>query len=275
MWQRVLEPHSAAVDCLQAVGFVHGKDAEDNPLLVIGSAEPAALQLAGDEALRRVDLLKQWPAELHASLPAACEALADSPETLSELTSELSAAHVPSLLAHEDNSARVASQLMSAETAGLLIEQLRELRANITAEAGASGDAAASSGGDAAGGAASGASRVRRCTNPEEWYDALLEAKGLVVVDFGAEWCKPCQHVKPLFDELSRKEAYRDVTFLTIDADENPVIIGENSISAFPTFKFFLNSAEEDLPIVGADIIDVQAKLDELLAGMKPAAAAA
>ena len=53
------------------------------------------------------------------------------------------------------------------------------------------------------------------------------------------------------------------------------MIIGENSISAFPTFKFFLNSAEEDLPIVGADIIDVQAKLDELLAGMKPAAAAA
>ena len=39
-----------------------------------------------------------------------------------------------------------------------------------------------------------------------------------------------------------------------------------DAISAFPTFKFFLNSAEEDLPIVGADINDVQAKLDELLA---------
>ena len=35
---------------------------------------------------------------------------------------------------------------------------------------------------------------------------------------------------------------------------------------AFPTFKFFLNSAEEDLPIVGADINDVIAKIDELLA---------
>ena len=86
-----------------------------------------------------------------------------------------------------------------------------------------------------------------------------------MVVDFGAEWCKPCQHVKPLFEALSANSAYKSVTFLSIDADENPVIVGENSISAFPTFKFFLNSAEEDLPIVGAEISDVQSKIDELM----------
>ena len=65
------------------------------------------------------------------------------------------------------------------------------------------------------------------------------------------------------------------MTFLTIDADENPVVIGENVVSAFPTFKFFFNSAEEDLPIVGADIEDVRSKIDELLAAIQPAAASA
>lgn len=94
-------------------------------------------------------------------------------------------------------------------------------------------------------------------------------------MDFGAEWCKPCQHIKPLFESLSTEAAYRDVTFLAVDADENPVVIGENAISAFPTFKFFFNSAEEDLPIVGADIRDVQEKIDELLAGIRAPATAA
>ena len=86
-----------------------------------------------------------------------------------------------------------------------------------------------------------------------------------MVVDFGAEWCGPCQHVKPLFEELSKDPAYSDVTFLSIDADENPVVCGDNSISSFPTFKFFRNSAEEDLPVVGADISEVEAKIKELM----------
>ena len=102
--------------------------------------------------------------------------------------------------------------------------------------------------------------------SPDDESDAsnAPETKGLVVVDFGAEWCKPCQHVKPLFEALSANSAYKSVTFLSIDADENPVIVGENSISAFPTFKFFKNSAEEDLPIIGADINEVEAKIKEL-----------
>ena len=70
---------------------------------------------------------------------------------------------------------------------------------------------------------------------------------------------------EPVWSRAPNLVAYKSVTFLSIDADENPVIVGENSISAFPTFKFFLNSAEEDLPIVGAEISDVQSKIDELM----------
>ena len=109
---------------------------------------------------------------------------------------------------------------------------------------------------------------MRRCENPEQWYDALMEAEGLVVAIFGADWCKACQYVKPHFEDLSTRDAFSGVTFLSIDADENPVIVGESSVSAFPTFKFFLNSAEEDLPIVGADIADVEGKIKEIMSGM-------
>ena len=65
--------------------------------------------------------------------------------------------------------------------------------------------------------------------------------------------------------------AYRYSLF--VDDADSAKWLGDNSVESFPTFKFFLNSAEEDLPIVGADIGDVQAKLDELLAGERPGVA--
>ena len=263
VFKRVLAPHAAAEACLAAMGFVEGTDQEGNAMLVLGSAEPEVLKAAGDACVARIELLEKWPELLRASLPAACDALEeDAPETLASLTKELSAFHIPQLLGHEDNAERVAAQLRSPDAAARLVDQLVELRQNLTDTAAAQQAEAVSGSAD---GAAVGPSRVKRCSTQEEWYDALLEAKGLVVVDFGAEWCKPCQHVKPLFEALSANSAYKSVTFLSIDADENPVIVGENSISAFPTFKFFLNSAEEDLPIVGAEISDVQSKIDELM----------
>ena len=33
-----------------------------------------------------------------------------------------------------------------------------------------------------------------------------------------------------------------------------------------PTFKFFRDSAEDDLPIVGADAIGLEARIDEMIA---------
>ena len=67
--------------------------------------------------------------------------------------------------------------------------------------------------------------------------------------------------MKPLFVQLSTRKQYADVTFVTIDADETPVLIGDNRVDSFPTFKFFRNSAEEDLPVVGADIDEIEAKI--------------
>ena len=261
VFQRVLggDLEGSAKQCLSHVGFVEGVDPDTgNALLVMGTAESDLLTAAGGAALERARLYEAWPAALRAALPACCAALEDAPKTLEALTSELGAPHIGELLAHADNTKRVSSQLGEAAAAARLLDQLVELRKNLT-------EAASGRGGSGRAGASVGPHRVERIKDPEAWYDALLGAKGLVVVDFGAEWCGPCQHVKPLFEELSKDPAYSDVTFLSIDADENPVVCGDNSISSFPTFKFFRNSAEEDLPVVGADISEVEAKIKELM----------
>ena len=139
-------------------------------MLVIGSADTDLLQRAGEAAAKRVELLGLWPAQLHASLPAACDTLADDPDMLELLTSELSASHVPQLINHADNADRVAAQLTSKVSVKSLIDQLSELRANLTESSdgvttGFVGD------GEGEGGEGGGPSRVRRCATTEEWYD--------------------------------------------------------------------------------------------------------
>jgi thiol-disulfide isomerase/thioredoxin len=112
-------------------------------------------------------------------------------------------------------------------------------------------------------------SRVHYLRNAEEWYDLLLEAPGLVVVKFGATWCGPCHMVKPYFEELSMQPEFADVTFVSIDADDfvesTPGDASPSSVKAFPTFKFFRNCAEDELPVEGADIAAVEQVLRSAL----------
>ncbi|KAJ3103657.1 hypothetical protein HK100_004164, partial [Physocladia obscura] len=59
----------------------------------------------------------------------------------------------------------------------------------------------------------------------------------LVVVDFSATWCGPCQAIKPFYAELASK--YRHVTFTTVDIDQLKETAAKNQISSVPTFHFY------------------------------------
>jgi thioredoxin len=84
----------------------------------------------------------------------------------------------------------------------------------------------------------------------------------LVVVDFTATWCGPCQRIAPVFVKLA--EEMPDVVFVKVDVDENEETAQGCGISCMPTFQFY-KSAKKVHEFSGAS----EDKIREALAAHK------
>lgn len=71
----------------------------------------------------------------------------------------------------------------------------------------------------------------------DKFKEEVLDHKGLVFVDFYAEWCGPCKVTSPLIDEISEEK--KDIKFVKIDVDQNSNLSSQYSIYSIPTFIIF------------------------------------
>ncbi len=70
-------------------------------------------------------------------------------------------------------------------------------------------------------------------------FDAeVLGSPVPVVVDFWAPWCGPCRVLNPVLDELADAYAGR-VSFVAVNADENPGLVERFGIVSLPTLQFY------------------------------------
>jgi len=72
-----------------------------------------------------------------------------------------------------------------------------------------------------------------------EFLQVLHRAdKQLVVVDYFAKWCPPCQKMVSFYEQLAKK--FPKVTFIIVDVDENKETARHADIEAYPTYHFYI-----------------------------------
>ena len=87
-----------------------------------------------------------------------------------------------------------------------------------------------------------------------------VTGKGVVLVDFWAEWCPPCRMQGPIVEKLAQAYAGKAV-IAKLDVDSNQASAGKFGVQSIPTLIVF-KDGEEANKLVG---LQTEAKLAEVL----------
>ena len=80
--------------------------------------------------------------------------------------------------------------------------------------------------------------------NKEE-FNELLKQDKILVVDFFAVWCGPCQMLGPVLEDLAKE--MDNIEVLKIDIDEEQELAIEMGIEVVPTVMIFKNGEKKNV----------------------------
>lgn len=72
----------------------------------------------------------------------------------------------------------------------------------------------------------------------EQFEQEVLKSNELVLVDFFAQWCPPCQAMMPILEKIDQDKI---VKVVKIDVDGAQDLAGKYDVGSIPTFIFFKN----------------------------------
>lgn len=75
--------------------------------------------------------------------------------------------------------------------------------------------------------------------------DDFSKTTGLLLVDFSATWCGPCQMLAPIIDDIEKEMADK-LKVIKIDVDANPEISSKYNVSSVPTVIIFQDGKLKD-----------------------------
>lgn len=80
--------------------------------------------------------------------------------------------------------------------------------------------------------------------NKEE-FEKIIKENKIILVDFFATWCGPCQMLGPVLEDLAESE--KDVEVLKVDIDENQEFAIGMGIEVVPTVMLFKNGEKKNV----------------------------
>lgn len=74
----------------------------------------------------------------------------------------------------------------------------------------------------------------------EIFEDQVVNQSGVVLVDFGAEWCHPCKQLDPIVEELAEEWGAK-VKVGKLDIDHNTETTMKYGVMGVPTLLLFVD----------------------------------
>ena len=88
-------------------------------------------------------------------------------------------------------------------------------------------------------------------TATDRTFAELIAGDKPVLVDFWAEWCRPCRMVAPFLEEIAAEYADK-ITVAKLNVDENQQTALQFEVMSIPTLIVFRNGRPTHTRIVGA-----------------------
>jgi thioredoxin 1 len=74
-------------------------------------------------------------------------------------------------------------------------------------------------------------------------FNTILNSKGLVLIDFYADWCGPCKMLAPILKEV-KQELNDSIKIIKIDVDKNQPLSAKYQVRGVPTMMLFKNGKQ-------------------------------